>query len=576
MAIVADVVPVIAPDGNGHRVAGTAREEERELIAAAYQTWLPGALARQQWSEGPNRGGYLEFEHGWCDGRQAAYFLARLTAVRCWEEWIEFDVEELERAMEGALEFVCARQNAGGELDLGGSYSANEAGFPVAGLCAAYRRLRRWPDGRFAGFCERLKGFLLRSGEALLHGDAFTSNHRWAAVGAGLASLHREWPDERYLRKAESLISEGIDCDSHGCWYEERSTVYNNVANRGLMVIARCLNRPDLLDHIRRNLEFILRFLQPNGEMDASFSFRQDRGAPGMLPCNYAVARMAALRWHDGRYVWLADQARLRGGILNDDLMPLPFDFEEYPGDLPPAEAPSAKVDFHHPGINLWRRRRNQTALTLAADAGGHFFDTVLDQWGGVKRSEDWFHFMHGDVGVQTVRLAGASMKHIQPNHLKVKDGVVILEGSDPGWEHTLHFSPGRRRVRMPWRGHHHIEVDWREAQRQMALRIHAEAPKALVATLWIWVRAGITVREGTREWKFSPGEIHDLRGGETVHLEGTQASVSLKGLPLACHRMRLQPSESVPTKIREHCFGLACGLSFPVHLNLRWSWTGD
>jgi len=86
----------------------------------------------------------------------------------------------------------------------------------MPGLAEGYRRFSKLPGNPFAADLVNLKEFLLRGAEAVLHGSAYTANHRWTAACAPLAAVHSLWPDSRYLAKIEDYLADGIDCDEDG------------------------------------------------------------------------------------------------------------------------------------------------------------------------------------------------------------------------------------------------------------------------------------------------------------------------------------------------------------------------
>src|SRR5690606_10315045 len=137
------------------------------------------------------------------------------------------------------------------------------------------------------------------------------------------------------------------------------------------------------------------------------------------------------------------------------ELVPLLLQLDARPGPLPEPRALPDRYEAHFARTGQVRFRLPRTAVSFSADPGGHFFDTVRDQWGGGRRSDEWFHLHHGGVVVESLIIAGAGMQNVQPGVLhRVEAGRYELEANQPGWEHTLHFAPGSPRVPVRW--------DWR------------------------------------------------------------------------------------------------------------------
>jgi len=542
---------------------------EEELISA-WKAWFQKTRGLICLDSGKNDGAIDECHDGWHDGRQIGYELGRLLAVRCWSERLGIEASEIDELIRRSLAFLRRRQAPDGRLDLSGAYSANEVGFTLPALAEGYRRLSKLPGDPLADVCASLKEFLLLGAEGVLHGHAHTANHRWTAAAAPLAAVHSLWPDARYLRKIEDYLADGFDINEEGCWYEERSPNYNRVANSGVIVLADSLGRPELLDLVRRNLDFTALFLQPNGEMDSSFSHRQDRGAPNCRAMCYAHARRIAQHTQDGRYSALARIAWKSGDRGLDDFVPLLFEWDRDERPLPPDDPPSIHFERYLPASRQARMRRGRTALTLAADGGNHFYDSVLQQWGGPRLSDDWFHLHQGNLVLQTIHLAGACMSNIQPQTLeRVERGHYRLGGRVAGWTHTLHFRPGRPQIQMEWNWQHEIEIEISE--RHIDLRIQSKADSALIADLIFWFRPGVEVIEGDQSGGILvAGKKIALEGGASVVVKTDEAALKITGLPPSEHHRFIGHASSIPSGITTQCGALFLGLRFPVDLSLR------
>lgn len=540
-------------------------DTERNLAAAVWQEWLRKTLPTQIRDGGADDGAFQEYDHGWCDGRYTAFVVPRFVAVRLWSDRIDADMSAVEEGATRAMRFVLRRQQPDGTLDLGGGTSCNEAGFPIPALVEAHRRLKSVDRDWASELCALIETYVRKAAEAVLAGDAHTANHRWAAASGPLAAAHTLFPDERYLAKIESYLADGIDCDAEGCWYEERGVGYNNVANHGMLVLADCLGRPEFLEPVVRNQRFMLHNIQPNGEADTSYSFRQDRGSPRATVCEYRLARRGALVSGDGRLTSLAllDGIHAPGA---SELMPLLFDLDRFPGPLPAPEPLPETYEQPIPSIPAVRVRRGRAALTLAADKGGHFFDTVRDTWGGPRHSEDWFMLQHGGVTLASIQLAVAQRRCLQPRELEqVAPGSWQLHGREDGWWHTLHFRPGSPRTRIAWDLDHTLRVDW--SGDRIAIAIEATSPGSLAASLRLWVRAGATLQTGSHgDRVLKAGERIALDGGD-IALLGEDGGLRITGLPPAAHAMSIDPEPSIPTAISRTCACLSIGLRMPVYI---------
>lgn len=547
--------------------AGARQWDERQTVARLYADWLSQTLPRQVLDGSIDDGAFDEYDHGWRDGRWSAFTLARLVAARSWADEIGINPQRLEMPIRRAAAFLLRRQSPRGELDLGGAYSPIEVGFTVPGLVRAYQRMEAFPE--LTGPREQLGEFLRKATPAVLRAEALTANHRWAAVCAALAALNTLWPNKAYVDRIEQYLSDGIDCDEDGLWHIERCPNYANVANHGLIVMANCLGRPELLDHVVRSCQLLPFMLQPNGEADTSFSHRQSRAAPNVKALSYACLRFAAIRSGDGRIASLARRA-LGERTLGDMLYPLPFVLDDHPHEQPAELALPEQYDLHLESPQIARRRADQTALTLAADSGGHFFDSVRDSWGGLRRSDDWLHLHHGSIVLQSIQLAIGGVQNLQPDWLEVDSpGHYRLGGCREGWKHTLHFRPGWPQIDMHWGLSHSINVDHEDEVLRVGLV--ARATNALVANLRLFIRAGATISGGgVDRQRLEAGQTIDLGGGEELELSNGPDRITISGLPQAAHHAIIVHAEPIPSVKSEHCAVLSLGLRMPVDLKLQ------
>jgi len=557
---------------NALRLCGV---DERAILADGWGKWIRSILPLQRLDRSDQDGGFEDGDTGgWCDGRETAYRLARLIAGACWGDLIDVDHRVLQEGIRRAAKFIVRRQSPNGLMDMIGIYAVNEAGFPVPGLVAAYKHLAKADPILFEEIAADLKQYILRACEAVLAGSAHTANHRWTAACAPLAAAYSVWPDDRYLAKINDYLSDGIDCDENGFWYEERSPNYNMVANSGLAIIADCLNRPELLKPILRNFHFILHMIQPNGEADSSFSHRQDRAAANRSPCSYNMARRAAQLSGDGRFTTLALEAISRWPELIYAGVPVLFDVEDHPEDLPaPLPLPTEYERFFEDRA-IARIRRGSTALTLAADHGGHFYSDVRDQWGGKKYSDDWFHLHHEDIVVQSIHLAPACMLAIQPREMRRNgEGAYELAGESRGWTHTLHFRPGSPPTEMRWDLKHFERIHWKD--RSILIHLRCTAAYALIASLNLWIRPGIEmIEDGEVPKQINAGEVIHLRGGRPITFVSASGNkLRLAGLPLGQHRMRILPPEPIPSAKPKECGLLCLGMRLPTDLEFQFTY---
>ncbi|MEM1011386.1 MAG: hypothetical protein AAGI46_04090 [Planctomycetota bacterium] len=500
-----------------------------------------------------------------CDGRAAAYHIGLLGAVRCWADVLDVDTQRLDNAIVRAIDFVVERQLTDGRLDLGGNFSPNEVGFPVPTMGKAYGHIEQRAPELFERVKEPLETFFRRAGEALVEGEALSANHRWTAIAAPLAVLHSLFPDERYVAKIDDYLSDGIDCDEDGFWFEERSPNYNSVANQGMLLLADYFGKDELLAHVVRNHELMIAMRHPNGEADASFSFRQDRGLANRPSTIFSEARRVAMHTGDGRFTSMAQEAVNRYGDLY-----LLFDLIDRPGDMPPAEPLPTEKTWHFPEQHIARVLDTPRSTTLVADPGGHFYDTIFSHFNRSGRSQDWLHLHAGSIVLQSLRLTVGPGVPIEPHALeRQSDTQWRLRGSQEGWTHPMQFRRDPKPTTIPrrWAFDATIEFD----ENTWTLDLDVASQDHLDATLAFYFRTPVTLDGQPLE----AGETHFCRGGNLVLAAPSGDKLHLSGLPASQVNRDVSWTSDIPTTLA-HCTRLCVGLYVPAKLSLRFEHSVD
>lgn len=131
-------------------------------------------------------------------------------------------------------------------------------------------------DPVLAGVAQRLDGIISRATDAMVAGGVHTPNHRWELCAA-LAQMNVLQPRPDIDPRIAEWLAEGIDLLPDGM-YSERSPLYATaVTNPSLLAIADSSDRPELLDHVRRNLRAFLPWFNRDGTVESVFSRRQDQ-----------------------------------------------------------------------------------------------------------------------------------------------------------------------------------------------------------------------------------------------------------------------------------------------------------
>lgn len=280
--------------------------------------------------------------------------------------------------------------------------SPPDTAFAVELACAVVSIARRKTTSAGARIIADELGEFVRTAAPAIIGRGFhTQNHRWV-VCAALAWAMKLYPEIDARAYIDSTLAEGIDINADG-EYSERSTgVYNAVSNRAIRVMADCLDMPHLLDHVRKNLDFMSHLFHADGSVVTSISTRQDRGQR-MVPIT-SIDSFHDLARRDGNGTWAAIADRIFDQYTPDPASPHYADwllqpFLEEPSyredGLPRSVVPDnfAKV-FAVSGV--WRVKRGLLSATAASQ----------------HRSILSLHY--GDVRLESVKISGSYL--LTPN----------------------------------------------------------------------------------------------------------------------------------------------------------------
>lgn len=299
--------------------------------------------------------------------------------------------KELLADMDLAASYLIKTQHQDGTIDLLSTnfHSTPDTGFLVKRLTMAYVLIEKSGTEGAPKMLANLKTFLLRAGDALSVGGIHTPNHRWV-VSAALTKLNELWPNPKYVARAEQWLAEHIDIDRDGQYNEKSTFIYSSLTDRLLITIGKGLNKQELFDAVRKNLDMTMYYVHPNGEIVTDASGRQDKAIVGTLENYYYPYRFFALRDGNGQYAAMCRLIEKTAGLKTagflDYLLTDPSLWKELPADKP---LPVNYVKTF-PNSGLVRIRRDRWDSTLIAN------------------NPVWFTFMKGNAVLQGVRFASS------------------------------------------------------------------------------------------------------------------------------------------------------------------------
>ena len=274
--------------------------------------------------------------------------------------------ELLERILMAA-EFTRRHRQPSGCFDLLSTNfdSAPDAGFCLQAIAPVVFAAREQADDDGAAQIAEALGEIIRAAvPGMIAGGFHTPNHRWV-MSAAMAEAQVLFPDLGATATIEAYLNESIDINADGEYIERSTGVYNAIVNRSLIRAAAALDRPELLEPVRRNLDMSSHLLHADATVVTSISKRQDKGTrvvpTGLADGYHALAHIDG----NGFYAAMADYLVDRGG---SGLVCLPnfVMHPEWRTVTVERETLSESYRRNYPTSGLWRVRRGQVSATAA------------------------------------------------------------------------------------------------------------------------------------------------------------------------------------------------------------------
>lgn len=211
----------------------------------------------------------------------AGYFILRY----CLPDSRFFDDDLfLERALIG-LRYTLKRMHSDNTMDLTctNPHDPTSIGFSVRIVAPAFRLLKKHMDAKKdvkpleIEVYNTLIEFLTKSADGMVGNGFHTPNHRWVLASA-LALVMNILDMPELMDEINKYLDEGIDCDEYGEYAERSISIYNLTNNESLIILAHELNRPDLLEYVKRNLYMTTKYFEPDETLFTLNSTRQDVG----------------------------------------------------------------------------------------------------------------------------------------------------------------------------------------------------------------------------------------------------------------------------------------------------------
>lgn len=334
--------------------------------------------------------------------RNVGHDFAKMAAAYVSTASSYYHASEMVPMLENTIAYLQKNQSDDGTVNIANLESPPDTAFLMESLTAGAFLLKKENSAALAKANAAIKSFLLKAGEALVTGGVHTPNHRWV-ICAALARLNALYPDKRYLARIEDWLGEGIynDADGH---YPERSMTYGYVEDNSMITMARLLNKPLLLEPVRKNLTMIWYYTEPNGDLVTNDSRRQDKYTTKNLVDFYLHYRYMAVRDGNALFAGIARFIETLPGfeerIMNNSLY-LVLENEALQKALPQSTPPPVTFEKLFTTSQLLRIRRNDTTATLF---GG--IDQPLMIASGRSESPNFFAYRKGKAILNYMRLS--------------------------------------------------------------------------------------------------------------------------------------------------------------------------
>jgi hypothetical protein len=357
--------------------------------------------------------------------RDLGFDFANLASAFCAPESKHYQRAALVPLMEKIIRFLIKAQKPDGTLDIGNVESPPDTAFILEPLCGAASILSKNTSKILSPVKELAKQFILHAGDALTVGGIHTPNHRWV-ISAALAQINDVYPNPKYVKRIDEWFSEGLFIDEEG-HYHERSMIYAEVIDRALITIARLLNRPFLLEAVRKNLSMTYFYIEPNGDLVTTDSRRQDQFMVKYSHIFYLDYRYMAILDKNDEYAAITKFIENRENFSEAVLSQALFAFLDTPllkNELPPSKPLNTQYERFFKKTNLVRFRKDAQTATIF---GGTDLPLIIGS--GRSTNPNFFAFRKGDAILRYMRFSADffSTGYFRSKGISHENGKYIL-----------------------------------------------------------------------------------------------------------------------------------------------------
>ncbi len=350
---------------------------------------------------------------------------------------------------------------------------------------------------------------LLRLANAITTGGIHTPNHRWV-VCAALAQVNELMPDSKWMRRIDQWLAEGIDLDEEGQWTERSTGGYNAITDIAFVVMADKLKRPDLLEPARKNLETMLYMRHADGEVETSFSTRQDQNTRVTMGNYWFPVQYLAVKAGDRRFGQLARELFPKNASLSTLIAYPELNRTDIPGDPLPD-------DFvkEFPNNRLVRIRRKRASISINTAGRDRFLN-----------------IRYGDAVIEAIRFSTAffgKAQFVPDSASRTQNGWTLTQNLEAPYYQP--FTPTRKIGPDDWDKtqkqrprtqicHLRQSATITEIQNGLRAEIVAEGTDNVPLTIEIKLRDNVRA-EGVAGELFEAREARLIAGSDSIRITG-------------------------------------------------------
>jgi hypothetical protein len=359
--------------------------------------------------------------------RKVGYDFAALAAAYCTTDSAYYHNNLLVEKMQIITRALAGQQSADGTVNSGNLESPPDTAFLVEILSAAAYILAKDNAAQLNPVNAAIKQFLINAGNALTTGGVHTPNHRWV-ICAALARLNALYPNKKYVARINEWLAEGIFMDADGHYPERSAGIYAGVENSALITVAKLLQKPQLLQYVRKNLDATLYYTEPDGDVVTVDSRRQDQYMKcSVVTYNYLNYRYMAINDGNKQFAAIAAQMETMPAFEKDILNKNFFHFlddELLQKTLPQQVTVTNNYEKLFTTSHLLRIRRGNTTATLF---GGVDWPLIIAS--GRSCSPNFFTYRKGQALLKYLRLSTSffSMGYFYSDGIKKAGNKYIL-----------------------------------------------------------------------------------------------------------------------------------------------------